>query len=441
MSPRLTLAGIRGRPPLPPGPHMPGVVQAVEWTRRPLSFMESCQRRYGEIFTLRVQRGATWVVLCDPEDVKRVFTAAPETLGVSEANPLLGPLLGPRSVMLLEEPEHMPRRKLMLGPFHGPEMAGYGEIVAEVTRREVASWPAGQPFELWPRMQAITLEAIMRVVFGSVQSENLERVRDLLRQLTDWLNDPRRLSLLAVFGPRLITRNSSFRSTRDAIATMVLAEVNHRREQPEAGEGVVALLARARYEDGSPLSAKDVSDELITLLSDGPTSTSLAWAFERLLRHPDKLERLREEVLGEEDDAYMEAVIRETMRLCPPVPVVARRLTQEMRLGGYAIPAGVTVAPCVYLMHRREDVYDRPGDFLPERFLERAPGTYTWIPFGGGARRCLAASFAMLEMKHVLHTVLSEVELLPGEQPAERAAMSSIAFAPGNRALAVAARR
>jgi cytochrome P450 len=447
------------RPPaakLPPGPRMPSFVQAIGWARRPLPFMERCQRRYGEIFTLRLGRKETWVVLCDPEDVKRVFTADPDTLGVSEANPLLGPLLGHRSVMLLEEPEHMPRRKLMLAPFHGRRMDGYAEMMSEVTRREIASWPLGEPFELWPRMQTITLEVILRVVFGAVQSEHVRRLRGLLRELTAWLNDPRRLtSLSAVLGARAMARDPSFQSTREAMASTVLAEVRRRREERAGANGagargraaaqdgdeprddVLALLEGARYEDGSPLSERDLCDEAITLLLDGPTSTSLAWTFERLLRHPDKLERLRREVTDGEQDSYMDAVVREAMRLCPPVAVVARRLLAPLQLGGYRIPAGVTVAPCVYLLHRREEVYPNPRAFVPERFVGRAAGTYTWIPFGGGSRRCLAASFATMEMKRVVGTVLSEVELRPERAPSERVTRSSIAFAPGGRALAV----
>jgi cytochrome P450 family 135 len=455
---------------LPPGPRMPSFVQGVGWSHRPLAFMERCQKHFGDTFTLKIARGETWVVVCDPEDVKRVFTAAPETLGVSEANPLLGPLLGHRSVMLLEEPEHMGRRKLMLAPFHGRRMDSYGEMMSAVTRREVESWPIGEPFELWPRMQTITLEVILHVVFGSLDSQHVQRLRRLLVELTAWLNDPGRLSSLssvsAVLGARAMARDPNFRSTREAMASTVLAEVRRRREAQETrareegrwgGDGdrgaddtegageerddVLALLENARYEDGSPLSEQDLCDETITLLLDGPTSTSLAWTFERLLRHPDKLERLRREVRDGEQDVYLDAVVREAMRLCPPVAVVARRLLAPLRLGRYEVPAGVTVAPCVYLMHRRPDIYPNPRAFLPERFLGKGAGTYTWIPFGGGSRRCLAASFATMEMKRVVRTVLDEVELRPQDTVSERVTRSSIAFAPGGRALAVVSGR
>jgi cytochrome P450 len=428
--------------PLPPGPRMPSALQAVGWAERPLPFMERCHRRYGDIFTLRIRHAGTWVFLCDPEDVKRVFTADPGVLGVGEANSLLGPVLGSRSVMLLEEPEHMAHRKRMLPSFHGKLMERYGETTAEVTRQEIESWPVGEPFALWPRMQEITLAVIMRAVFGPLDTDHLRRLHGLLRNLTEWMNSPRRLTLLAAIGPRSMVRNPRFRAMMSSVEVAVLEEVHTRRVERGAHEreDIVSMLEQAHREDGSPLSEQELRDELVTLLVDGPTSTSLAWAFERLLRHPEKLARLREEVRSGED-LYMDAVLRETLRLCPPVPIVVRRLLEPMQLGGYTIPAAATVAPCVYLMHRRPEIYPQPERFMPERFLERPAGTYTWIPFGGGVRRCLAASFALLEMKRVLQTVLGQVELQPVQRRSERVARSSIAFVPDRRAQAVLVRR
>jgi cytochrome P450 len=424
---------------------MPGALQAIGWAERPLPFMERCHERYGDIFTLRIRHAGTWVFLCDPEDVKLVFTADPDVLGVGEANSLLGPILGSRSVMLLEEPEHMAHRRRMLPSFHGPLMAHYTAMTAEVTRREVASWPVGEPFALWPRMQEITLGVIMRTVFGELDTTHLQRLRQLLRELTEWMNVPRRLTLLAAVGPRSMVRNPRFRAMMGAVESAVLEEVRRRRAEtsPREREDVVSMLEQAHQEDGSPLSDQELRDELVTLLIDGPTSTSLAWAFERLLRHPHKLARLCAEVrsCAGQEGAYLDAVLKETLRLCPPVPVVVRRLLAPMRLGGYTVPAGTTVAPCVYLMHRREEVYPQPRSFLPERFLGQPAGTYTWIPFGGGVRRCLAASFALLEMRQVMQTVLREVDLRPVERRSERVARSSIAFVPDRRALAVVVAR
>jgi cytochrome P450 len=333
----------------------------------------------------------------------------------------------------------MNHRKRMLPSFHGERMRSYGEMMGEVTRREVESWPLEQPFALWPRMQAITLEVVMRAVFGEIETDNLRKLRGLLERLTEWVNNPRRLMLLAMAGPHWIVDTDGFRAVKGPVEEAVLEEVRRRRADGDSheGEDILAMLEQAHAAEGAPLSERDMQDELITLLLDGPTSTSLAWVFERLLRHPEKHERLREEVLAGED-TYLDAVVKETLRLCPPVPVVVRRLVVPMQLGGHLIPAGTTVAPCIHLLHRRAEVYPQPRSFKPERFLEKPPGTYTWIPFGGGVRRCLAASFAQLEMKRVIRTVLSTVDLRPVELRQERVTRSSIAFAPHRSGLVVA---
>jgi cytochrome P450 len=442
---RSVLPGRARRETLPPGPAMPSAVQAVGWALRPLAFMDRCRERYGETFTLRVRRGNPWVFLTNPEHVKQVFTTDSELLraGAGEANPLLEPLLGPRSVMLLDEPQHMHDRKQLLPSFHGRRMQAYGEMMTDVARREIAGWPIGEPFELWPRMQAISLEVVMRAVFGSTEGERLSRLRRRLVELTDWVNHPRRLALLAAVGARPVTANDEFRAVMGPVEELVLEEVRARRAAPDRDEheDILSMLERAYYLDGSLAHEEKMRDELVTMLSDGPTATSLAWAFERLLRHPEKFARLREEALNGGGEDYLDAVVKETLRLCPAVPVVMRRLVEPMRLGGYTIPAETIVAPCVYLMHRRGDVYPQPRQFRPERFLEDGVGTYTWIPFGGGVRRCVAASFAQLEMKRVMQTVLREVELRAAKSRSEGAARSSVSFVPDGGATVVAARR
>jgi cytochrome P450 family 135 len=451
---------------LPPGPRMPSIVQALGWALRPLAFMDRCHRRYGDIFTLRVRRGRPWVFLTNPADVKQVFTTDPQLLraGAGEANPLLGPLLGSRSVMLQDEPTHMIDRRRILPSFHGERMQGYGEMMVEVARREIERWPLGEPFALWPRMQAISLEVVMRATFGDVEGERLEQLRRALVELTNWVNGPRRLALLAAAGERSMTANPKFGKVMRPVEELVLEEVRRRRAadgdgaQSDGGEGdaavndtaernsgaregILAMLERTRDEAGSPMDDRKMRDELVTFLSDGPTATSLAWAFERLLRHPRKLARLRAEVLAGESEEYVDAVVKETLRLCPAVPVVMRRLTRPMQLGGYTIPPDTIVAPCVYLMHRRADIYPHPRAFQPERFLGEIAGTYTWIPFGGGVRRCVAVVFAQLEMKRVIQTVLSEVDLRPAVSRSEAAARSSVSFAPDGGATVIATRR
>ncbi len=447
-----SLASVNGRgalspgSPLPPGPRMPSATQAVGWALRPLPFMTSARRRYGDTFTLRIRRSRPWVFLSDPEDVGKVLTITPELVraGAGEANALLGPLLGPRSVMLLDEPEHMTHRRFLLPSFHGERMRGYGEMMVEVARAEIARWPVGKPFALWPRMQAISNEVVMRATFGSTEGVQMEHLRALLQRLTDWLNDSSRLTLLATFGSRWLARNARFQEVLAPVEAALMEEVRRRRADPgrPQDEGILSLLEQAYDENGTPMTDQELRDELITLLSDGPTATSLSWAFERLLRHPEKLHRLREEVLAGAEETYVDAVVKEILRLCPAVPLVMRGLVAPMRLGGYEIPAGTTVAPCIYLVHHREDIYPHPFAFQPERFLETPPENYTWIPFGSGVRRCVAAAFAQLEMKRVMQTVIQEVEL--GAAPSsgsQRATRSSVAFAPGDQAPVIVKRR
>jgi cytochrome P450 family 135 len=431
---------------LPPGPHIPTPLQAAIWALRPLELMDRCERRYGEIFTLRIRRGRPWVLLTNPEHVKLVFTRASELMGAGagEANPLLEPLLGSRSVMLLDEPQHMGDRKRLLPSFHGRRMKDYGAMMSDVAHEQVAHWPTGEPFELWPRMQSISLEVVMRSVFDGIDPERAKLLRARLVELTDWINSPRRLALLAAVGSRSITASSGFREAMGKVESVVLDEVRLRRAHglhPER-EDIFSMLERGHSENGELASEQKMRDELVTMLSDGPTATSLAWVFERLLRHPRKLARLREEILRDEGDEYLDAVVKETLRLCPAVPLVMRRLAEPMELGGYTLPADTIVAPCVYRMHRRGDIYRDPLNFEPERFLGGADaGAYTWIPFGGGVRRCVAASFAQLEIKRVIEVVLREFELRPAVAGSEGAARSSVSFAPGGGARVIASRR
>jgi cytochrome P450 len=423
---------------LPPGPSLSTEEQSARWSSEPLPFLEECRERYGDTFTLRLRHLGTWVVLSDPKDVKRVFSIDTNELGVGVPNLALRPVLGPHSVMLSEEPQHMARRKLMLPRFHNKRMLEDAEMMTELARREVRAWPVGEPFALWPRMQALTQEVVMRAVFGD-DGGRLDHLRGLLIHLTAVVNDEELLRELAEHGPRWLEESPGWRKAMEPVEAEVLAEVARRRAEGEEGrKDAVSILIEARDEDGAPLSEKELRDELLTLLTDGPTSSSLAWVFERLLRHPKKLARLEAELLAGEGEAYLDAVIKETLRLRPPVSVVVRRLLKPATLGGYELPAGTLIAPCVYLVHHREDVYDNPGEFNPDRFLKQRAAVPTWIPFGGGTRRCLAASYAEQEMKRVLRTVLEEVELEPVETQGERVTRGAIAFSPADHGLVVA---
>ena len=428
------------RPQLPPGPRYPRALQTVGWITRPMPFMERCRERYGDVFTLRVANEGTWVFLSHPDAVREIFTGDPTVLHAGEGNAVLEPVVGSHSVLLLDEGAHMEQRKLMLPSFHGERMHRYGELMRRVAEHEVERWPRGEPVALWPRMQAITLEVIMRAVFGIQEAERLDQLRGLLRTMLDWTTDPRRLALLAVLGPRRVQSRAMFREALEPVHSMLGEEIRRRRDDPNVGEreDVLSLLVQARHEDGQPMSDEELRDELMTLLVAGheTTATALAWALERLVRHPDKLDRLVAEIEAGED-AYMDAVVRETLRLRPVLPIVVRRLTRPLEVGGHLLPAGASVAPCIYLMHRRADVYPEPARFRPERFLEQPAGTYTWIPFGGGVRRCLGASFAIFEMKAVLAAVVTRAGLRAAVPESERVRRRAITLTPADGATVV----
>jgi cytochrome P450 len=406
--------------------------------------MRRSRARYGDAFTIKLNAAETFVFLCDPEDVKRTFTGDPRLLRAGEANAILRPVVGPRSVLLLDEPEHMVDRKLMLPPFHGERMQRYGDIMVQAARDEIARWPVGEPFALWPRMQAITLEVIVRAVFGVDDRDRMEALEERLRRMLDWLAKPSRLAGLAVGGPERVERNRFFRGATEPVDELLLAEIARRRDSPDLAErdDILSMLVQARYEDGSAMGDHELRDELITLLVAGheTTATSLAWALERLLRHPEALARATEEALAGEGE-YLDAVVKETLRLRPVLPVVVRILGEPMEFAGRVLPAGTAVAPCIYLMHRREDVYPQADRFRPERFLEQPAGTYTWIPFGGGVRRCLGASFATFEMRQVLQTVLAEVRLRAHRPAPERMTRRGITFTPAGQTRGVVVAR
>jgi cytochrome P450 len=418
---------------LPPGPRAPRPLQTARWIARPAAFMEEAQRRYGDMFTLRIANEGTWVFISDPDAVKQVFTGDPRLLHAGEANIVLLPVLGSHSVLLLDDDAHMAQRKLMLPSFHGERMRGYEHTMADVAAREIERWPAGEPLSAWPTMQAITLEVIMRTVFGVRETARLERLGEALRNTLGFAAQPVRMALLATLGPRRIADLGLIRAKLEPTDELIYEEIRSRREAPDLSErdDVLSLLLQARHDDGTEMTDKELRDELMTLLVAGheTSATALSWALDALTHHPGALERLREEVDSGED-AYLDAVVKETLRLRPVIALVLRRLTEPMEIGGRLLPGGVTVAPCIYLLHRRPDVYDEPRAFRPERFLEKPPGTYTWIPFGGGVRRCLGASFAQFEMKVVLRELVARLDIRAARAEPERRIRRAIVFAP-----------
>jgi cytochrome P450 family 135 len=426
---------------IPPGPRYPRALQTAGWVLRTGPFLERCRQRYGDVFTVRIAQEGTWVMLADPEHVRQVFTGDPAVLHAGEGNAVLRPFLGQNSVLTLDEAPHIAQRKLLLPPFHGERMQRYGEVMREIAEREVDGWPRGRPFRLLPHMQAVTLEVIMRAVFGMEQGARLDRVRDVLQRTLAWATKRRQLALLAFLGPQRIERLPFFMRALRPVDELLIEEVRNRRADPllEEREDILSLLLQARHEDGSPMSDQELRDELMTLLVAGheTTATALSWAIERLVRHPHKLERLRDEALTGGNE-YADAVAKETLRLRPVIPIVVRRLTRPLEVAGYELPAGVTVAPCIYLVHRRPDVYPDPTAFRPERFLEQPAGTYTWIPFGGGVRRCIGGSFAVFEMKEVLGAIARRVWLRPADPAPERVVRRAITLTPDRGAEVVA---
>jgi cytochrome P450 family 135 len=400
---------------LPPGPRAPAVVQTLVWALAPTWLMDRCARRLGDSFTLTfAPSGLKLAVVSDPEAVKTVFTAPPEIAPSGAGNSPVAPVVGPRSVLVLTGPEHMRQRKLLLPPFHGERMREYENVIVEATRRDMAGWPLGRPMRLQERTRAITLEVILRAVFG-VETERMGPLRTAIRGLLEPANTLAIL-LFALRTPRPGPPTGSIGRALSRLDALIYEEIARRREQADLAErrDILSLLLQARDENGEAMTDGELRDELVTLLLAGheTTATSVAWAIERLVRHPDKLEKLVAEIDAgaEAGTDYLTAVVNETLRVRPVVPIVVRVLQEDMRVGRYMLPAGTRVTPSIYLTNRNPKVYDAPEEFRPERFLEDGPETFSWIPFGGGIRRCIGASFAQLEMKLILWTVLGELE-------------------------------
>jgi cytochrome P450 len=414
------------------------------WWRRPLPTLEECQARYGDMFTIRLPHEGTWVFVSDPEAVKQVFTGDPNLLHAGAANIVLLPVLGEHSVLLLDEPEHMAQRKLMLPPFHGRRMQAYEEVMARAAAEEIDRWPTDAPVRMRSRMQAVTLEVILRTVFGVDEGERLRRLRDELRDTLNLLASPRRAIFMVMLGPERLRRFPPFRRRLERIDRLLFEVIRSRRDAPDLAErdDILSLLLQATHEDGSQMSDRELRDELMTLLVAGheTTATALSWAIELLARHPAELERLEADVAGG-DGAYLDAVIKETLRLRPVIALVLRKLVEPMEIGGRMLPAGVSVAPSIHLVHRRPEIYPEPERFRPERFLESPAGTYTWIPFGGGVRRCLGGAFAEFEMSVVLRELVARRRLQPAGGGPEHPVRRTITNVPSRGAEVIAASR
>jgi cytochrome P450 len=427
---------------LPPGPRMPAALQTLGNWKRPTPFLRRARQRYGSPFTMRLVGAPTFVVISDPEQIKEIFQAPADVLHPGEGASVLEPVVGPNSVILLDEAPHLEQRKLLLPAFHGERMQRLSGLMAELADREVESWPREQAIALHPRLQRLTLEVILRAVFGLDRGARLDQLRALLTELLSFADSP--LSLLPPLPPA-VSRAIPSVARRHEVSALVDAEIyalidERREEEGEDTDDVLGMLLAARHEDGSPMSAQEVRDELVTALVAGheTTASQLAWAFARLSREPAALARLTAEIDEGESEDYLGATINEVMRMHPVLPNAEPRLVKKaVEIGGVLYPPGVVLMANAYLVHHDPSIYPEPEVFRPERFLEQPPGTYTLLPFGGGRRRCIGASFALLEMRIMLRAVLSRCEVTPAAPAPERTRRRGITLSPAKGALVV----
>ncbi|HET8862737.1 MAG TPA: cytochrome P450 [Solirubrobacterales bacterium] len=422
-------ASAPARAELPAGPELSPLRQASRWIADPIGFMRSQQRRFGDVFTMRLPQEEPWVIVGDPELVKQVFTAPDDALYAGGQKRVLRPIMGASSVLLTDGTRHMRTRRLLLPPFHRARIGRYEETMRAVVEEELERWPTGTPAPAGPRMSAIAMEVILRTVFGLGDDQQRGPLREALARLMSYATGSR--SALVAFADSARLREdrfSEFRRLLGRAEELLLGEVDERRRVAslEERDDMLSLLLRARFEDGSPLSDTELRDQLMTLLVAGheTVAASLAWGVERLARHPEALSRASAEaVRGGDSHPYMDAVVRETLRVRPVLMVVPRLVRKPFQLGDRVIPEGAAVTPSIPLVHLNPDVYPEPDAFRPERFLDRQPGTYAWIPFGGGIRRCIGAGFSLLEMRVVLSTLLARFSLQAtddGPEPAKR---------------------
>jgi len=418
---------------LPPGPRLPAAINAARFARRPLEVLRQWHARYGDVFTVSMIGFGTGVYVVDPDAIRELFTGDQSDLRAGEANSFMEPVLGAHSVLILDGPEHLRQRKLLLPPFGGARVGAFRETIRDVAEREIASWRPGEQLVLRQRMRSLTFEVICRVVFGVTQPDRVERLRQRLVAVIDsspiFMLAP---AARADLGP--LSPGHRFVQRLRAADAVLHEEIQRRRGESglEERSDVLSLLLCARDEQGAAMTDTELRDELFTMLGAGheTTATSLAFAFELLLRNPSVLARLREELATGRDDAYLDAVVKETLRLRPVIDAAERTLTAPRAVAGWELPAGVKVYPGIALVHLREDLYPRAHEFRPERFLEDRAESYSWLPFGGGIRRCIGAALAHAEMAEVLRVAVPRVELRPLRDRPDPVVLRGITLAP-----------
>ena len=431
---RATIPGGPGHGAPPPGPPLPRWLQTLGFVVGGARFLEAVRRRYGDVVTLGTTFDERFVLVFSPELVRRVFQGSPAGLHAGEANDLLGPIVGRRSVLLLDEDEHLRHRRLLLAPFHGRAMLDWVATMRAAADAEIDGWPVSEPFTIHPSMQALTLRVIVRAVFGYEGGSPAEvHLTAALRDMVAPLASRNGLMIAAslIRGRGRSRAAQRFGRARAVVDEMLFAEIARRRADPALADrdDVFSTLLHTRDEHGDGLTDDEVHDELLTLLLAGheTTATGLAWTFDLLLHEPRVLARARER-----EERYLDAVVKESLRIRPVIQGVGRVVRGEpFELGGYEVPVGVEINPSIRTIHRRADLFPEPGRFLPERFLsDETPDTYTWLPFGGGTRRCLGASFATTEMRIVLSAVLERCDLQAVDRAPARPQMRTITVGP-----------
>ena len=433
-------------PPLMPGSRL-GTGLKLGW--RQLDFLFGARREHGDVFSFPTLVHDDPVTMVNhPEHIKSLMTAKPDLAPSVTGESPLRPIVGPNSTLTALGARHMRQRKLLLPSFHGDAVARYAQMITEAAEREVDAWQPGQTVELAPRMQAVTLDVIMSGIFGiegkperGTPEHDLRRMVRLLAEMsTKPIGQVGELLNAGKSEPVGITKVAMARLDKP-----VYAVIAQRRADPASAErgDILSLLLRATTEDGEHLSDQELRDELLTLVLAGheTTANQLAWTFERLMRTPEAWRRLREEVAGGDGDAYVDATIHESQRSRPVIPIVGRRVTVPWRFGEFGVPAGTVTLMSIALLHHREDLYPDPFAFRPERFLDTKPGTYTWIPFGGGIRRCLGAALAHAEMRIVLETIARRCELRAATPEPERAQHRNVTMLPAGGARVVVSAR
>jgi cytochrome P450 family 135 len=435
--------------PSPPIVQVPPLLQLLRFNQRQIEFVFGARRRLGEVFALRTPEPNPLVITSVPDDVRSLFTARPEEAPSLAAESPLRPIVGPDSVLTSLGERHMRQRKLLLPPFHGEAIERYTAAIAQATEREIDRWPLNRPFALTPRMQAITLDVIMAGIFGIEGRPQRGTPEHGLRAVTKGLVNASTKPVAQIAELMNVRREDPVGFTRfgraliDRRMDAVIAS-RRRSEDLEERRDILSLLLLAKTEEGEELTDREIRDELLTLVLAGheTTANSLAWAWERLVRNPPAQERLVEAVRSDEGGAEaIETTITETMRSRPVVPIVGRRVKLPWRLGDYGVPADSPVLISILLIHHREDLYPEPFEFRPERWDDRKPGTYEWLPFGGGIRRCLGAALAMAEQRVVLEATARRLDLVADDPTPERALHRNVTMIPARGATVVARSR